>query len=52
MQVMKSGKWCITKGIELSNQVVIGTVGEKETFIYLGILEADSIKQQEMKQNI
>ena len=44
MLVMKSGKWHMT-GVELPNQ-------EKETYKYLGILEADNIKQVEMKENI
>ena len=52
MLVMKSGKRHITEGIELPNQVVIRTLGEKETNKYLGILEADIIKQQEMKGKI
>ena len=30
----------------------IRTLGEKETYIYLGILEADTIKQMEMKEKI
>ena len=38
------------KGVEQPNQVVIRTQGEKETYKYLGILEADTIKQQEMKK--
>ena len=37
----------MTGGVELPNQVVIRTFGEKET---LGILEADTIKQVEMKE--
>ena len=52
MLVMKSGKWHITKGVELPNQAVIGTLGEKETYKYLRILEGDTIKQREMKENI
>ena len=48
---MKSGKRHMTEGIELANQVIIRTLGEKETYEYLGILEADTIKQQEMKEN-
>ena len=36
--------------VELPNQVVIRTLGEKETNKKLGILEADTIKQQEMKE--
>ena len=46
---MKNDKRHITEGVELSNQVVIWTFGEKETYKYLGILEPDTIKQQEMK---
>ena len=29
---------------------MIKTLGEKDTYKYLGILEADTIKQQEMKE--
>ena len=43
--VMKSGK------VELPNQV-IRTLGENETYKFLGMLEADTIKQQEMKEKI
>ena len=46
---MKSSKWHLTDGMELPNQDKIRTLGEKETYIYLGILEADTIKQVEMK---
>ena len=46
MLVMKSGKWYITEGVELPNQVVIRTLGEKETYKYLRILEVGTIKQQ------
>ena len=52
MLVTKSGKRHITEGVELPNQVVIRTLGEKETYKHLGILEADIIKQQEMKEKI
>ena len=40
------------EGVELINQVVIRTLGEKETNKYLGILEADTIKHEEMKEKI
>ena len=40
----------MTEGVELSNQVVIRTLGEKETYKYLGLLETDTIKQAEMKE--
>ena len=52
MLVMKSGKRHITDGMELPNQNKIRTLGEKETYKYLGILEADTIKQVEMKDKI
>ena len=44
MIVMKSGKRHMTDGMELPNQDEIGTLGENETYKYLGILEADTIK--------
>ena len=43
--VMKSGKRYLTDGMELLNQDKIRTLGEKETYKYLGIFEADTIKQ-------
>ena len=48
---MKSGKRHLTDGIELPNQDKIRTLAENETYKYLGILEADTIKQVEMKEN-
>ena len=50
--VMKSGKRHLTDGIELPNQEKIRTLAENETYKYLGILEADTIKQAEMKNKI
>ena len=50
--VMKSGKRHLTDGIELPNQDKIRTQAENETYKYLGILEADTIKQVEMKKEI
>ena len=50
--VMKSGKRHLTDGIELPNQDKIRTLAENETYKYLGILEADTIKQLEMKNKI
>ena len=49
--VMKSGKRHLTDGIELPNQDKIRTLAE-ENYKYLGILEADNIKQVEMKSKI
>ena len=46
---MKRGKRHLTDGIELPNQDKIRTLAENETYKYLGILEADTIKQVEMK---
>ena len=39
----------MTEGIELPNQEKIRTLGPKETYKYLEILEVDIIKQTEMK---
>ena len=52
MLVIKSGKRHLTDGMELQNQDKIRTLGEKETNKDLGILEADTIKQVEMKGKI
>ena len=52
MLVMKSGKRYLTDGIELPNPDKNRTFGENETYKYFGILEADTIKQVEMKDKI
>ena len=52
MLVMKSGKRHMTDGMELPNHDRIRTLGENETYKYLGILEADTIKQVQMKDKI
>ena len=52
MLVMKSGKRHMTEGMELPNQEKIRTPGKYETYKYLGILEAVTIKQVEMKDKI
>ena len=52
LQGMKSGKRHMTDGMKLQNQDKIRTLGEKETYKYLGILEADTIKQVEMNEKI
>ena len=41
---MKSVKRHLTVGIELPNQEKIRTLGENETYKYLGILEAETVK--------
>ena len=52
MLVMKSGKQHRTDGIELPNQDKIRTLGENDAYKYLGILEADTMKQVKMKDKI
>ena len=52
MQVLKSGKPHLKDGIEIWNQDKIRTFEEKETYKYLGILEADTIKKVELKDKI
>ena len=47
---MQSGKWQITDEIELPTQESIRTLGEKETYKYLRILAANTIKQAEIKE--
>ena len=42
----------ISDGIELANQEKIRTLAENKTYKYLGILEADTMKQVEMKNKI
>ena len=44
MPIMKSGKRHMSDGMEQPNHNRIRTVEEKETYKYLGILEADTIK--------
>ena len=52
MLIMKSGKRHLTDGMELPNHDKIRTLGEEETYKYLGILEADTIKEVKMKETI
>ena len=52
MLVMKSGKRHMTHGMELPNHDKIRTLRENETNKYLSILEADTIKQVQMKDKI
>ena len=49
---MKSGKRYLTDGMKLPNQDKIRTPAENETYKDLSILEADTIKQVEMKNKI
>ena len=50
MLVTKSGKRHWMDGMELPNQDKIRKLRENETYKYLGILKADTIKQVEMKE--
>ena len=50
--LVKSGKQHMTDGMELPNHDKIRTLEENETYKYLGILEADIIRQVEMKDKI
>ena len=52
MLEMKSGKRHLTDGMELPYQDKIRTLREKETYKYLDMLEADTIKQVKMKIKI
>ena len=52
MLVMKSGKQHMTDGMELPNHDTIRMLEKNETYKYLGILEADTIKQVQMKDMI
>ena len=52
MLVMKSGKRHMTDGMELPNHDRIRTLEENETYKYLRILEADTMKQVQMKDMI
>ena len=49
MLVMKSGKRQVTDGMELPKKDKIKTLVKNETYKYLDILEDDTIKQAEMK---
>ena len=48
--VMKRVTRYLIDGMELPNQDTIRRLGEKETYKYLSIVEADTIKQVEMKE--
>ena len=50
MLIIKSGKRETTVRIEVLNQESMRTLGEKKNYKYFRILEADTIKQAEMKE--
>ena len=49
---MKSGKRHRTDKMELPNEDKIRSLAENKTYKYLGILEADTVKQVQMKDKI
>ena len=50
MYLMKSGKQQLTDGMVIPNKDKNKTLAANETYKYLGILEADTIEQVEMKK--
>ena len=50
MFISKNGKRQVTEGVKLPNKDKIRTLGEKEIYKYLGILEADTMKEVAMKK--
>ena len=52
MLIMRRGKRQMIEGIELTNQEKTRMLQEKETYEYLRILEAGTMKQVEMKEKI
>ena len=49
---MKCGKRHQTDGMEVPNQDKIGTLGEKEAYKYLGILEVDTTGNERQNSKI
>ena len=49
---MKSGKRRLAERIERPNQECIKSLGEKENYKYLGMLETDTIKYAKIKEKI
>ena len=52
MLVMKRGKIIKLAGIELPNDKVIKSLEEGESYKYLGVLEADKVMVNEMKDKV
>ncbi len=50
--IMKKGKISHSEGVRLPNQDEIKSLGEEDSYKYLGVLESDDIKNEEMKKNI
>ena len=52
MPMIRSRKRQLSEETEVPNQQKIRTLGEKEIYNYLGIMEADTIKQAEIKKKL
>ena len=52
IEILRSGNQKKIEGIELPNKKQLKTLGKNGTYKYLVMLESDSIKQAEMKENI
>ena len=50
LTIIKSGKWETRIGKEQPNQKSIRMLGQKENYKNLGILEADTIRKVDMKE--
>ena len=50
--VMKSEKMIKSDGIKLPDEQVMRSLREGEEYKYLGILEADQVKQKEIKEKV
>ena len=52
MLVMKKGKIVKSDGIQLPNNKVIKSLEERESYQYLGVLEADEVMVNELKDKV
>ena len=50
--IQKGGKVVRSEGIKLPNEKVIKSLQDNKGYKYLGILQVDKVKEQEMKENI
>ena len=50
--VMKRGKMCECKGVEIPSGEMIKEIDTEGGYMYLGLLEADTIKDKKMKDNL
>ena len=52
MLVMRRGRLVRSEGIVLPDENEIRVIGENDSYKYLGVLEADQIKREEMKETL